>query len=359
MREQILALYNELSDHDRESLLKELNMKSLSAKTTVNNISVKNCPYCDSNLYKRNGKRGALQKYKCKSCGKEFSAITGTPAYRIQKQDKFETYKSLLFDGYLPIKDIASKVGISIQTAFDWRHKILSAAGNDGNKFEGITEIDDIWFLYSQKGRKGLQYARKRGGSKRAGDNDYQAKLLITADRNLHTDLSLIRIGRMKKIDIQRTVGNKFTDKNILVSDKHRSIASFARTAGLKHVSFKASDHTIDKVYHVQKVNNMASRLKGIINHSLRGVSTKYLQNYANWYKLQSDNTNQESSLKNLMNNKDAWNLHANREGIYKHFILNFSKRTYRCPVKRTFKAEVNSDMLPKLHKISSSHNLE
>jgi hypothetical protein len=34
-----------------------------------------------------------------------------------------------------------------------------------------------------------------------------------------------------------------------------------------------------------------------------------------------------------LLLNKDVTSTHMNREGIYKWFIENFSKRTYRCPV--------------------------
>lgn len=67
-----------------------------------------------------------------------------------------------MLEGYLPLKQIAAKVGVSHQTAFDWRHKILSGTGGDKEQFEGITEMDDIWFLYSQKGRKGLDAGRKQ-----------------------------------------------------------------------------------------------------------------------------------------------------------------------------------------------------
>lgn len=162
----------------------------------------------------------------------------------LHKVDKFELYKSLMLDTYYPLKKIASKVGISVQTAFDWRHKILAGMRQDDKCFEGITEIDDIWFLYSQKGRKGLKYSRKRGGSKRAGNNNFQAKLLITADRNKTTDMSLACIGRISKADIGRKVSGKFSDDCVLVSDKHRSIAAFAKSEHLKHISFKASEHT-------------------------------------------------------------------------------------------------------------------
>lgn len=117
----------------------------------------------------------------------------------------------------------------------------MAGAIEDDKPFEGITEIDDIWFLYSQKGRKGLKHSRKRGGSKRVGDNDFQAKLLITADRNKTTDMSLACIGRLSKADIERNVSGRFSDDCVLVSDKHRSIAAFAKSEHLKHISFKSS----------------------------------------------------------------------------------------------------------------------
>jgi hypothetical protein len=153
-----------------------------------------------------------------------FTSKTGTSLHRLQKPDKFELYKSLMLESYYPLKQIAKKVGISIQTAFDWRHKILSGAVKDDKAFEGITEIDDIWFLYSQKGRKGLDYSRKRGGSKRAGDNDFQAKLLITTDRNKTTDMSLARIGRLKKADIESKVSGRFSEGCVLVSETNTGV---------------------------------------------------------------------------------------------------------------------------------------
>jgi transposase-like protein len=346
---QILELFEKLSEPARHSLLQDLNSMDVSETILIEDAPILSCPHCESKLFVRNGKRGDLQKYQCKSCCKIFTSRTGTPFHKIKKLDKFEAYKALMFDGYLPLKKMAKAIGISIQTAFDWRHKILSGMSNNSEKFEGITEIDDIWFLYSQKGRKGLDYSRKRGGSKRAGDNDFQAKLLITSDRKPNTVISLIRVGRIKKSDIQRKISGKFSDNCTLVSDKHRSISSFAKSEGLEHISFKASEHTAGGEWHVQNVNNMASRLKSIINHSLRGVSTKYLQSYANWFNLKSSGLSDIEMDEVILKSKNAWNIHKNREGIYKRFIENFSRRTYRCPVKRKFKSQLDPDILLKL----------
>ena len=39
----------------------------------------------------------------------------------------------------------------------------------------------------------------------------------------------------------------------------------------------------MDKVYHVQNVNNMDRRLRKFMG-SFKGVATKYLQDYLNWF---------------------------------------------------------------------------
>ena len=51
------------------------------------------------------------------------------------------------------------------------------------------------------------------------------------------------------------------------------------------HKKFNASkgQKTVDKIYHVQNVNNMGMRLRKFME-SFKGVATKYLQNYLNWF---------------------------------------------------------------------------
>lgn len=247
----------------------------------------------------------------------------------------------------LGLTKMAEKIGISHQTAFDWRHKILTGLDITAEEFNGITEIDDVWFLYSQKGRKGLKYSRKRGGSHRQGDNKYQVKLLVTADRQQQKDMSVIKIGRITRTDIQRKLSGKFNDTCTLVSDKHRSIVSFAKTEGINHKTFSAAKHTDGNEYHVQTVNNMASRLKSILNHRFRGVSTKYLQNYSNWFAQLEDIKNQKQGIqiirKRLSANRETWDKFTHIENDYKVFIKLYSEITYRCPTKKRWKTVINN----------------
>jgi hypothetical protein len=81
----------------------------------------------------------------------------------------------------------------------------------------------------------------------------------------------------------------------------------------------------------------------------LKGVSTKYLQNYANWFRMKNKKVDAEEIGIMLMQNKDVANIHVNREALYKWFIENFSRRTYRCPVKRSYQSAVDQDALTKL----------
>ena len=342
-KEKIKNLFRLLSTEEQSELLSEFTTsinKQIGQQSGTSKVT--NCPYCKSTLLVRNGYIDNVQRYKCKFCHKTFIATIGSSEYNLKKRNKFEEYKSLILEQYYPIKKIAEKVGISVQTAFDWRHKILSGLKKQDTEFSGITELDDIWFLYSQKGRKGLKYSRKRGGSKRQGDNNYQVKMLVTADRKANVDMSIVRIGRLKKSDIERSVGDKFSPDSTLVSDKHRSISSFAKVKNLCHVSFKAAKHSAGGIYHVQNVNNIASRMKSIVNHHLRGVSSKYLQSYANWFAFMERNKN-DRELKQkldqeLNQNEENWYIFTNIEHWYKQFIKNRSVRTYRCPTKRVWK---------------------
>ena len=348
-QEQIKELFKTLNHSEQVSLLEVLSNSLREATFKCKEGVIFKCPFCQSQQIVKNGSINGKQKYKCKDCNRTYTNCTGTSSHGIKKRDKYEEYKSvLLTEGLYPLKKMASRIGISEQTAFDWRHKILCTLTTEDTQFDGIVEIDDIWFLYSQKGRQGLKYSRKRGGSKRKGDNNYQAKLLVTSDRNGSHDLSLTRIGRLKSADIQRKVGGRFKKDTTLVSDKHSSISAFAKKNGIKHIGFKSSQHGADKEHHVQLVNNMASRLKNFLNGNLKGVSTKHLQCYANWFSFKEGKKEQNKIIlaanQQLCQNTDTWNTFINMEPMYKKFIEEYSVRTYRCPTKRKWKNQQWND---------------
>ena len=160
----------------------------------------------------------------------------------------------------------------------------------------------------------------------------------MTKERGGKFDISLIKIGRLDKSSIEQRLSGKFAKTSVLVSDKHPSISSFAKSENLKHETFKAEQHG-KKDIHLQRVNNLAASFKTDVNRVLRAVSTKYLQNYANWFgvkeKYKGLKEKVKEIIKDCLSNNKSWDMFMNTELLYKDFILKKSKRTYSCPTVR------------------------
>lgn len=246
-----------------------------------------NCPHCSSNEVQANGRNKGVQRYRCKSCSKNFSETTGTPLAWLKKKDKWSHYLHCMLKGY-SLRKCAKEVGIGLQTSFDWRHKILSAFKTvSPERFTSILESDEIFFLESEKGNKHLNRpARKRGGkAKTAGISKEQVAVVVNRDRQGHADMKIATRGRISKKNLDDIFEDKIENGTILCTDSHRSYTAFARSKGLKHEKIKANkgQYVKDQVFHVQHVNNMTQRLRRWMNR-FNGVSTKYLQNYLNWF---------------------------------------------------------------------------
>ena len=94
-------------------------------------------------------------------------------------------------------------------------------------------------------------------------------------------------MGRLKKEDIEKSIGERITEKTILCSDAHVSYKGFAKDKSIEHHAVRADlkQYVKDGIYHVQHVNSMHNRFKKWINEQFWGVSTKYLQQYLNWFR--------------------------------------------------------------------------
>ena len=304
----------------------------------IESLQIKDyCPHCKSNKIIKHSKYKDTQRYKCKSCKRTFSPKTGTLIHHIKKTDKFSKYAEIVEnEGLLTIAKMASRVGISIPTSFAWRHKILLSLPKKKEKFTKEIQMDDLWFLYSQKGRKGLKYARKRGGSKRNGDNNFQVKVIAASDKQ-DTEMNVAKIGRISKVDIVQAIGQKFKKGAKLTTDAHKSYIAFAKEAKLEHINFISKKHKAETGENVQYINNLAERLKTWLNRILRGVSTKYLQLYTSYFAYTLKNNIEIS--KHTSDTK-VWDIFTNIERIYEKFINTKSVRTYRCPTKKSWKSQ-------------------
>ena len=105
---------------------------------------------------------------------KNFNETTGKFWFAIKKKDKPNRYLYCLLSGY-GIRKSAKGTGISLQTSFNWRHKLLTSfSGVLVEGFQGIVESDDLFFAYSGKGNRHLDRKPKKRGEKagKAGISD-------------------------------------------------------------------------------------------------------------------------------------------------------------------------------------------
>ncbi|NQT98259.1 MAG: IS1595 family transposase, partial [Candidatus Marinimicrobia bacterium] len=159
------------------------------------------CPHCQSAKIVANGKRNSVQRYWCRACNKHFRETTGTPLAWLKKKDKWLPYLRCMLSGY-SLRKSAKETGISLQTSFDWRHKVLQAFKTISPEgFTGISESDDIFFLESEKGNRNLdRKARRRGGkASKAGISNEQVAVIASCDRSGHKDFQVVGKGRISK----------------------------------------------------------------------------------------------------------------------------------------------------------------
>ncbi len=242
------------------------------------------CPRCTSKNVVRNGKARGIQRYFCRDCDRTFSDHTCSPLRGTHYPKLWLPLMECLING-LSIRRTAKLLGVADSTVFTWRHKVLEALKRlDLGDFVGITEVDETYFLYSEKGKKGItgRQARKRGGcaSKRGISNE-QVCVVVARDRNKHTHSRVACCGAISRLKAQVVLGKHFGAVTALCADANSTWRRFAQDVAVDHKELNLSKkcRSIQQIYHIQNVNAFHSRLKEWMRR-FRGVATKFLDNY-------------------------------------------------------------------------------
>lgn len=299
--ESILEYYQGLSAAERSSLLSDLERieNAPSPEDAISPCDYRRhlldnkqgaCPHCGHTSYVKFGVDKGAQRYKCKSCKRNFTQYTGTWMAGLHKKEKIEAYLNLMLE-QKSLDKIKVELKMNKKTAFDWRHKILSSLRHtDEGPFKGITESDETFFRHSKKGSAVKERkSRKRGGDfHKRGIGEDQIAVVVTLDRQKEMDMSVVGNGRLEKSGIKKAIGTRITDQTILCTDSHVSYKGFAADHKLEHHPLRTDlkQRVKQGVYHIQHVNSAHNRVKKWIDHEFWGVATKYLQQYLNWFRI-------------------------------------------------------------------------
>jgi len=309
LKQEIMSLPLE----KRELLIKEVSIspavdapRAQASRRHLLDNRMGECPHCGHGKYVRFGKDKGAQRYKCKGCSRSFTEYTGTWMAGLHKKDKIDAYLALMVEER-SLDRIKEALKINKKTAFDWRHKILSSLTDaDKDDFTGITESDETFFLNSEKGNRSIsRKPRKRGGTAtKKGVNDEHVAVIVTRDRRSTMDMSVATMGRIRKSDIENAIGGRVKKgKAILCSDAHVSYKGFAMDNRLEHHALKGAikQRVKNGIYHIQHVNSTHNRVKKWLGNTFWGVSTKYLQQYLEWFRIKEQLKNSRDMLRDFV----------------------------------------------------------
>lgn len=119
------------------------------------------CPRCKCTHVVLNGRdKNRRQRFKCRTCGRTYNVLTGTPLARARKSEKW-CQVAVLMSEHVPVRRIVgSGVGVSHVTAWRWRHRVLQSAAN-GVRVNRHA-IAEVGALLLQENRKGRPRASQR-----------------------------------------------------------------------------------------------------------------------------------------------------------------------------------------------------
>ena len=158
--QELIAQLGDLSVVQREALIAALKRR-LPVSEAVEMIDTRfradpYCGHCGSRHVGGWSSQAGLKRYRCKDCAKTFNALTGTPLAQLHRRDVWFAYASALADG-LSLRKAAARCGVSLDTAFRWRHRFLSSAKHvKAEVVKGIVEADETFIRKSAKGSKRL-----------------------------------------------------------------------------------------------------------------------------------------------------------------------------------------------------------
>jgi transposase-like protein len=233
------------------------------------------CGHCGSDKFIKNGRRNDLQRFKCKSCGKHFNQLTGTPLANLRMKGRWWMFSDCLRNG-CSVRESARLTGVDIKTAFRWRHRFLINSNKiKAEKLHGIVENFETKFEYSEKGAKVIMYPERIGTD---------VFVLTSLNRNRHVSEALVDEFNLKRlIEFNK---NLYSEDSLFCSDNKYIFNEFVKHVKLKHgrINIKKNLFVNKEIVHVKNALGYNLNLHDWMRR-FRGVATKYLHNYLSWYR--------------------------------------------------------------------------
>jgi len=245
------------------------------------------CPHCTSTQFKKWGKFGDTQRFRCHQCAKTFNIKTKTPLSRLRKCHLWKQYAHCM-ELKLTLREAAAICHINLKTAFLWRHRFLmTKSAQQQDKLSGIIEADEFFMAHSEKGSKHLsndRKARKRGGDADKRRNEEQVAIILSMDRSNHIINKVLSADTA--LEIESKLLPHISENSVLCSDGAWAYVNIAKQTHNDHKRLiNGKTRVINNIYHIQTVNAAIMHFKSWTIGKMKGVASKYLPHYLAWFR--------------------------------------------------------------------------
>lgn len=177
----------------------------------------------------------------------------------------------------------AEKIGVCHETAFNMRHKFLAFMEilvESKAPLDELVEADETYILESQKGIKcKTRKPRKHGdGATKRGLSSEKYCVCVAADRNNNLITTCVNRDKPSCNDLINALASHIIPQSVLLCDgatAYNQLVSLLECKKVELIGYKC----YDRVYHLNTVNHLHSRIKEMIRQ-FRGVASKYLNRY-------------------------------------------------------------------------------
>lgn len=292
-----------------------------------------NCPHCNSdNIIKYGHSISRIQNYMCKSCSKKFNDLTGTVF-----SGTHLTYEQIdiflqCHNDKISIRKTSKRMGVDKNTVHLLRLKLNDsfAEARKNILLNGNIESDELYKSINLKGTKPKdmpRFSKHRAskGTTTQGISSHKVCIVSAIDDEDHMFLEIAGTGPITSDMVKLCLTPKMGEVKQLTTDCKSSYEREATTNHWVLKQVKAQCYVDNDGNNLANINSIHSNLSSFL-HNFRGVSTKHLQGYLDWFSFDKylQYTTEEqyqihSLLKNSMTNSTMIvipNMYDNYSGI-------------------------------------------
>lgn len=247
------------------------------------------CPKCGCKIHKNGRTRNGIQKYICSGCGNTMSETTNTIV--CHSKLSFDIWSNVidnLLNGF-SLRRIAEENNISVLTSFRMRHKVLLALKTfiDNIELSGEIQSDEKYFSINLKGTKPNnmpRFSKKRTStsSPYKGISHHKICVVSCIDENDNLLLQITGLGRCTTKMLENSLGKKLKNAKSIKADSASAYQEFCFNHNLNLYAVPSGFHSNGQI-NIAEINGVHSQLETWLT-KFRGVSTRHLQEYLNWF---------------------------------------------------------------------------